>query len=420
MTPAGLSRDRHEIRAGVLAHLPPPRRSRPRLGRLARRWRASTWIASLGLALIPALAWPTPGAGALSAALVLAVLAWDAFARRCARWERYARERAALARLLGEEAVEAFYTASRDERAFAAEIAGLVHFGHRPAATADPVHALRRRWLDRQARRFLTGAGLRVLDLGCQHGLMTGAFDRPGRSVVAVDLNLESLKIAGRGQPRWSLAGADARTLPFRAERFDAINFAEVIEHLSDPRAALAEIRRCLRPGGIVLLTTNNRHGLTWRDWLNPLCVAERIAGLVWPALLPPPALVWQDEALGLAFYHTDFDRREIRQLIRDAGLEIVSQGSYAHGGELWRLVGRLFPRVTEGQAAEVLYAIDRLLDAVPVARSLGMHWLIVARRPHRPGGRPREDGRTGADAATGAAGAGASRAEERVRPCAS
>ena len=56
---------------------------------------------------------------------------------------------------------------------------------------------------------------------------------------------------------RWLVA--DAHPLPFRDAAFDALFAGELIEHLPDPRPALAEFRRVLRPGGALILTTPNR-----------------------------------------------------------------------------------------------------------------------------------------------------------------
>jgi SAM-dependent methyltransferase len=374
--------DRHLINQEVFAHLPDSRQSGSWAGMLARGWRHRMLLAAMVAVLIPAVVVRTAPAVAMSFLLLGALWAWDAYVRRCREWERYGAELDLFKKLLASESVEAFYASSRDEETFAESLKELPSFGDRPAKQADPVYCLRHIWLGKLLARFFQRAEATILDLGCQHGLMTTLFDRAGWSFIGVDLNPESLRIVHAAHRRWPLARVDAAALPFPSEHFDLINFSEVIEHLSDPRAALREIRRCLRPGGLFFLTTNNRHGLLWSDWINPLSVAEKLVGLEWPAVLPPPALVWSHETLGLSYYHTNFTAHEIRDLLLEAGLEIVWWRSYHHLGEAHHGLLRLFPNWTERQAAGVLHAVDRICNTLPLLNRLGMYWLIVGRKP--------------------------------------
>lgn len=50
----------------------------------------------------------------------------------------------------------------------------------------------------------------------------------------------------------------------FASESFDVVNLAEVIEHVPDPLGLLSEIRRVLRAGGLLMLSTPNVRRLTW------------------------------------------------------------------------------------------------------------------------------------------------------------
>ena len=58
--------------------------------------------------------------------------------------------------------------------------------------------------------------------------------------------------------------GADTNSLPFRSGTFDAL-FAEILEHVADPGAILAEWARLVRPGGVLVVTTPNRRRITNR-----------------------------------------------------------------------------------------------------------------------------------------------------------
>ena len=101
--------------------------------------------------------------------------------------------------------------------------------------------------------------GMRVLDLGCGPGSITlGLAEKvaPGE-VVGVDL--QPLQVAqaqalsaARGITNVRFEVADVYRMPFPDGSFDAVFAHVVLMHLREPVRALAEIRRVLRPGGVV------------------------------------------------------------------------------------------------------------------------------------------------------------------------
>ena len=120
----------------------------------------------------------------------------------------------------------------------------------------------------RQFSRYLPEPCRRVLDLGCGVG-------RGGRAlkVVRPDLELVGLDVVDERLAKLppgvylSSVNASATELPFEDSSFDAVVAGEFIEHLafSDADAVLTQVRRILRPGGRVLLTTPNPKGLNFR-----------------------------------------------------------------------------------------------------------------------------------------------------------
>jgi SAM-dependent methyltransferase len=104
--------------------------------------------------------------------------------------------------------------------------------------------------------------GLRILDAGCGTGGTTVELRRFGE-VVGVDLAWEALEPA-RARGLAALARASIEQLPFRTATFDVATSFEVVYHLgvASDTAALSEIHRVLRPGGLFVLR------VPAHDWL--------------------------------------------------------------------------------------------------------------------------------------------------------
>jgi len=100
------------------------------------------------------------------------------------------------------------------------------------------------------------GQGKRVLDLGCRSGQLTKHF-LEGNSVVGLDVDATALEKAAALGIEPVQANVE-EPLPFEDESFDAVVVGELLEHLQFPDALVAEIRRVLRPGGVVVGSVPN------------------------------------------------------------------------------------------------------------------------------------------------------------------
>jgi len=99
----------------------------------------------------------------------------------------------------------------------------------------------------------LEGVRGRVLDIGCGGGNMPKALRhyRPDLEVWGTDLSQQALRAANREPDGARFAAAVGEQLPFRDGFFDAVTMFDVLEHIPDPRQALAEVRRILKANGL-------------------------------------------------------------------------------------------------------------------------------------------------------------------------
>jgi ubiquinone/menaquinone biosynthesis C-methylase UbiE len=113
--------------------------------------------------------------------------------------------------------------------------------------------------------------GARVLDVGCGPGTITiGLAARvPDGEVVGIDLAGDVLADArheaeSAGQRNVRFEAGDVYHLGYDDASFDVVHAHQVLQHLADPAAALREMRRVTRPGGLVAARDGDYGGMLW------------------------------------------------------------------------------------------------------------------------------------------------------------
>lgn len=152
----------------------------------------------------------------------------------------------------------------------------------------------------------------RLLDVGCGDGSFLHRMQQKGWQVAGVDFDPQAVA-AARRRYGLELVVGDLQSAQFGRESFDAVTLNHVIEHLFDPRETLQEVRRVLRPGGLLVVVTPN-----------PESLGHRRHGAHWFGLDPPRHL------------HL-FPPATLRRVVEQAGFRIVTiETTAVHADIFW------------------------------------------------------------------------------------
>ena len=255
-------------------------------------------------------------------------------------------------------------------------------------------HEMRYDLLAREVRQQVRGSAS-LLDLGCGSALLADRLLDLPLHYVGLDYGSHHVRFAAakheepRGGLRATFVRGDAEGLPFADASFDVVVWSEVIEHLMRPELAVWEVARVLRPGGVLILTTNNASEMPLRFPLSdPLAYAEKALGFrhdrlishrpwVWPwpvdrALLP-------DGAPDVYVPHTWHKQAETARLLAEAGLRTEQAWTFEFPPPQSASARWLDRRGALGRRlADLLEVVCR---STPLLSRLGCHLLMVARR---------------------------------------
>jgi 2-polyprenyl-3-methyl-5-hydroxy-6-metoxy-1,4-benzoquinol methylase len=194
---------------------------------------------------------------------------------------------------------------------------------------------------------------LNILEAGCGAGWLCPDLKRFG-SVVATDLSDEVLERAQRRNPEVDFRAGDFMQMEFGSKRFDVVVTLEVLSHVFDQQAFVSKLARHLRPGGLLMLATQNR------------TVLQRFNRI------PPPAegqlRHWLDKDELLTLLETEFRVEELFSITPRAN--------------------RGFMRVVNSEKLNrpVRAVIGRRLDRVKERMGLGWTLMALAKLPDASG----------------------------------
>lgn len=194
-------------------------------------------------------------------------------------------------------------------------------------------------------RAMLPAHGQRLLEVGAGFGRLVGEYTGYDEVVLVdpSDLHVAAARDANLGDARIDVRLGRAEALPLPDASVDAVVCVRVLHHIEDPRAAMAEIRRVLRPGGILVLEFANKRNLK-------AIARYLVRRQAWSPLAPGPHRY--------RAFHVDHAPADVRRWLRGAGFTIEA----TRAASLFRL-----PVLSRHVPAHVLVAAER-----PLQRLLG------------------------------------------------
>ena len=126
-----------------------------------------------------------------------------------------------------------------------------------------------RAWVVRRMVARYATPNAPILDAGCGTGLNLRHLPEGS---TGVDINPRNIELLRKRLPHHTVVEGDVEALPFADSSFGTVLCTEVIEHIPDPSAALAEFRRVLQPGGVLIGSVPARSAIWKLRFLSSTC----------------------------------------------------------------------------------------------------------------------------------------------------
>lgn len=109
-------------------------------------------------------------------------------------------------------------------------------------------------WRALTVRAIAPQPGERILDIAAGTGTSSAALAKNGSEVVAADFSAGMIEVGRQKHPNIEFVQADAMKLPFKANEFDVVTISFGLRNIENPKKALAEMYRVLKPGGRLVI----------------------------------------------------------------------------------------------------------------------------------------------------------------------
>ena len=211
--------------------------------------------------------------------------------------------------------------------------------------------------IDRELATFPRGT--RALDVGCGTGFNVKRLGERGFVVNGIEPAEGMRKRAQANNPGVDIQDGDIEALPFASGTFDLIISIEVIRYLDNPVKGLADVARCLKPGGTAIITAAPLLSLNGYALINMLTSRVQVPTLT-------------------KVKHSFLTCHSAKRVMSEAGFAHCD----VHGVFLgpWHALGRVSPRALRA-TLRACETVESLLADRWLLRDLSNHLVLVARR---------------------------------------
>jgi SAM-dependent methyltransferase len=188
--------------------------------------------------------------------------------------------------------------------------------------TRQWLHCTRRDWISEKIRECARSSPGRAIEIGFGAGVYLPVLAENYREVVGTDLDqahLDHSRTLSTRYPNLRLMTDDITASALPGASFDLVLCSEVLEHIRDTKEVIAGIRRLLKPGGMLILSTPQRYSV-----MELACKVAFLPGVINVVRRIYGEAVFETGHINL------LTAREVTTMLHDAGFTI--RGQYTSG----------------------------------------------------------------------------------------